>query len=205
MALYSRRLASVYQLSTQICTDKPSFATLNSSSDIIISCNPYNLNQLQNENYEYVFVFDIALDDLLAGNAGNARVVSHPIFQFMYNVNNFSSYPTINSLANGIARTTLPEPSTPLSLNLSKIISDPAHGGITGIQKIIDDCLGINFQFSGSFCPHIFSSTYSLLNPVDGDIIPVNRVVYAILDNNNRVLLFGTSISSNIFYSPFIG
>ena len=204
MSLLSRRLASVYQLSTEICTLKPSFITLDSSSEIIVACNPYNLNQLRNENYEYVFVFDIGLNDLLNGNAGAARVVSHPIFEFMYNVNNFSSYPTINSLANGIARSNLPQPSTPSSVNLSQAICDPIYGGITGIQKIIEDCLYYDFQFSGAFCPHIFSSSYTLLNPITGEPIQVNRVIYAILDNDNRVLIFGTSITSNVFYIIYI-
>lgn len=204
MSLISRRIASVYQLSNQICYDKPSFATLNSSSDIIVSCNPYNLNQLSNENFEYVFVFDIALQDLLNGNAGNSRVVSHPLIQFLYNVDNFSSYSTITSIANGPAGGNLPATNLQSGVNLSNLISDTTYGGITGIQKIIEDCLYYNFQFSKSFCPHIFSSSYTLLDPNDGEPTQVNRLVYAILDNNNRVLLFGTSITSNVFYNAFI-
>lgn len=193
---HSRRLMSVSQLASAICSTTPAFSTLNASSAIIVASNPADLNQLVAEGYQYVFVYDIALTDLVAGNAGAARVVSQPIYDFLYDVNNFSSYTSLNSLANGEANGNLPVTNLQSSVVLSKLISDPTYGGIHALNQIISDCLANNFQFSTPFCPHIFSSSYSVLNPLTGLPTPINTLVYAILDNNGRVLLFGTSFTA---------
>ena len=204
MSLLSRRISSVYGLSTVVSSQRIPFSTLTNSSPIIVASNPYDLNQFRNENYEYVFIYDYALEDLLAGNVSAGRLISHPIVEYLYNVNNLSSYPTVDSLANGPAAGNLPQPNLPTSANLNKFLCDPTDGILTALKKIIQDGLFYDFQFSGAFCPHIYSSSYTIINPITGAPLGVNRLMYLILDDNNRVLLFGTSISSSIFYNSFI-
>lgn len=199
MSLINRRIPFVYQLSSNICNFKPSFDTLNSSSEIIASCNVGDLDQLQSEDYQYIFVYEISLEDLLSKNAGAARVVSNPIFQYMYDVDNFSSYSTITSLANGPAGGNLPTPYSSSSLTLNQLITNSTYGSINGILKIINDCVANGFTFTNSFCPHIFQSNYTVLNPVTGVTGPVERLVFAIINDSNKVLLFGVSFPPQLF------
>ena len=193
---HSRRFMSVSQLASAVCSSPPiSFATLNATSPIIVASNPADLNQLVAELYSYLFVFDIALDDLLLGNAGSARVVSLPVVDFLYTVPDFSSYTSISSLGNGPAGGNLPATNLQSTVNLTKLICDPNYGGIQALEQIITACLANNFIFSTPYCPHIFRATYNLFNPVTGGTSEFNAIVYAILDNNDRVLLFGTSFT----------
>ena len=199
MSLINRRIMSLYTLSSNICFNRTSFDTLNSSSEVIIESNPVNLNQLKSEDYQYIFVYEISLQDLLADNAGAARVISNPIFQFMYNVDNFSSYPTITSLANGPAGSNLPTPNTRNSITLNNLITNPTYGSINGIKKIIKDCLAYGFTFTTPFCPHIFQSNYDVLNPVSGINGPLERLVFSIIDDSNKVLLCGVGGPPQLF------
>ena len=200
MSLINRRIPFVYQLSSNICNFKPSFDTLNSSSEIIASSNVGDLDQLRSEDYQYIFVYEITLEDLLSRNASAARVVSNPIFEFMYNVNNFSSYPTITSLANGPAGGNLPTPNSSSSLTLNQLITNSKYGSINGILKIMNDCLANGFTFTTPFSPHIFQSNYNVLNPVTGVNGPVERLVFSIINDSNKVLLFGVSFPPQLFF-----
>jgi hypothetical protein len=192
---HSRRYLSMSQLSTIICSTTPSFATINSASPSIVGCNPNSLNQLLAEDNQFIFVYDFALDDFLSGNVAAARVVSHPVVEFLYNVDNFSSYTSLSSIGSGVASTNLPDTNLQTGVKLSTFISDTDIGLIQAVQQIVSDALANNFTFSTTFCPHIFPSSYIRMNANTGAAVPVNAIIYVILDNNDRVLLFGTALS----------
>ena len=200
MSLISRRIMSVYGLTGRICYTKSSFDRLTYSSEIIVESNPASLEQLVSEGYQYVFVYEMSLQDFLNRNAGAARVVSNPLFQFVYGMYDVLK---LNNIISTIAISTIgrnfPTPKSDSSITLSKLITDPTAGVISGIQKLITDCLKNNFKFTTSFSPHIFQSNCTIINPFTGISGPAERLVLAMIDDNNRVLLIGTSFPPQLF------
>lgn len=196
--LANRYLNSAATLMQKICIEKPPFSTLNSTSNLILASNSNSLNQLISESYQHLFIFEMSLDDINTSNAGAARVISNPFFEFPYRVSNFSSYPTISALSNAGGRPI----GFPLGPYLVTVINSPSYGYISAIKQIIKNCLAGNFKFSKPFSARIFQSNYTLYSNFSYYTTAYDSLNIAIMDDSNKVIFINASWPGIILQNP---
>ncbi len=198
------RVFSASQLAYQICANTTAPDTLTAQSGIIVAANPDNYNQLIAEAGKYIFAFDFDIADYKVSDPAKSRVVSHPFLEFVYNVNNFSSYSTLIALAGGDAMSNLPLTDLRNGVPFSKFICDPAGGVIQAVQKIIADgnLLNFNLDALSYWCPHIYTSDYYIFNQNTLVLTAKKAVIYIIKypatvpGANDRVFMYGTGINA---------
>ena len=192
--LANRYIYSASTLQQQICNDKISFSTLNSSSDLIIASNPSSLNQLISESYNHLFIFEMSLEDFLGyGNAGFARVISNPYIEFPYRVMNLSSYPTISSIASGPAGDNLAIPGSSSSNPPLSYVINNNYGYLSVIEQIRASCLANNFKFNTPFNAHIFQTNYTFFQNFTYRTTAYDSFNIAMIDDSNKVLIINAS------------
>ena len=194
MSLANRYINSAFTLQQKICNDKTSFSTLNSSSPVIIACNPNSLNQLISESYNHLFIFEMSLEDFLGyGNAGSARVISNPYIEFPYRVMNLSSYPTISSIASSPSGNNIAIPGSSSSNPPLSYVINSNYGYLSVIEQIRASCFANNFQFNQPFSAHIFQSNYTFFQNFTYRTNAYDSLNIAIIDYSNKVIIINAS------------